>query len=199
MTLHHIAQTCTRRREPHREVALCRQEGSAYIITLMVMFALTVIGLGLSLVSQTELLVGSQERTIQRNFYAADSGLGAALAAVLADGDYRGQTFRFVDTIQINGSNAMDVNDMIETTAFVPILDAPCNLCQINQDADFFEINHAVTARATRTGSDIGTGGGANDVPIARKDVTVMLEMQPWGKTTNQYAVAASDISKIKF
>ncbi|MEM9406166.1 MAG: pilus assembly PilX N-terminal domain-containing protein, partial [Acidobacteriota bacterium] len=61
-----------------------REEGSAYIITLMVMFALTVIGLGLSLVSQTELLVGSQERSIQRNFYAADSGLNAALAAVLA-------------------------------------------------------------------------------------------------------------------
>ena len=58
------------------------EEGSAYIITLMVMFALTVIGLGLSLVSQTEMLVGSQERTIQRNFYAADSGLSTALANV---------------------------------------------------------------------------------------------------------------------
>ena len=176
-----------------------REEGSAYIVTLMVMFALTVIGLGLSLVSQTELLVGSQERVIQRNFYAADSGLNAALAAVLADGDYRQQTLSFVDTIQVSGSNAADVNDRIETTPFVPILDAPCNLCQINQDSDFFEINHAVTARATRTSSDVGAGGGANDIPLARKDVTVMLEMQPWGKTTNQYAVAANQVSKIKF
>lgn len=175
------------------------EEGSAYIITLMVMFSLTVIGLGLSLVSQTEMLVGSQERTIQRNFYAADSGLSTALANVISQGDYRAQTIRFVDTIQVQGSNAFDVNDQIETTPFVPILDAPCNLCQINQDSDFFEINHAVTAQATRTGSDIGAGGGANDIPLARKDVTVMLELQPWGKTTNQYAVAASQVSKIKF
>ena len=175
------------------------EEGSAYIITLMVMFALTVIGLGLSLVSQTELLVGSQERSIQRNFYAADSGLNAALAAVLADGDYREQTLSFVDTVQVQGTDALDVNDRTEPTPFVPILDAPCNLCQINQDSDFFEINHAVTARATRTSSAVGAGGGANDIPLARKDVTVMLEMQPWGKTTNQYAVAANQVSKIKF
>ena len=176
------------------------EEGSAYIITLMVMFALTVIGLGLSLVSQTELLVGSQERSIQRNFYAADSGLNAALAAVLADGDYREQTLSFVDTVQVQGTDALDVNDRIETTPFVPILDAPCNLCQINQDSDFFEINHAVTAQRDpdRLG-DVGAGGGANDIPLARKDVTVMLELQPWGKTTNQYAVAASQVSKIKF
>ena len=176
-----------------------REEGSAYIITLMVMFALTVIGLGLSLVSQTEMLVGSQERQIQRNFYAADSGLSAALAAVLSQGDYRSQTFRFVDTRQVNGTNSHDINDQVETTPFVPILDAPCNLCQINQDSDFFEINHAVTAQATRTSSDVGAGGGANDIPLARKEVTVMLEMQPWSKTTNQYAVAASQVSKIKF
>ena len=175
------------------------EEGSAYIITLMVMFALTVVGLGLSLVSQTELLVGSQERTIQRNFYAADSGLGTALAAVMSQGDYRGRTFQFVDTVQIQGNNVMDMNDLVVTTPFVPILDAPCNLCQINQDSDFFEINHAVTARATRTASDVGTGGTATDVPLARKDVTVMLELQPWAKTTNQYAIDAAQIAKIKF
>ena len=175
------------------------EEGSAYIITLMVMFSLTVIGLGLSLVSQTELLVGSQERTIQRNFYAADSGLGSALAAVMAEGDYRSQTFRFVDTVQIQGSNVMDVNDEVVTTPFVPILDAPCNLCQINQDSDYFEINHAVSARATRNASDVGAGGGANDVPLARKDVTVMLELQPWAKTINQYAVDSTQAAQIKF
>lgn len=176
-----------------------REEGSAYIITLMVMFALTVIGLGLSLVSQTEMIVASQERSIQRNFYAADSGLSAALANVLAQGEYREQTIRFVDTVQMQGSNVMDMNDQIETTPFVPILDAPCNLCQINQDNDYFEINHAVTAQATRTASDVGAGGGAADVPLARKEVTVMLEMQPWGKTGNQYAVDANQVAKIKF
>ncbi len=185
----------------HPVTTRAREEGSAYIITLMVMFTLTVIGLGLSLVTQTEMLVGSQERTIQRNFYAADSGLNTALMAMLSEGDYRSKTFRFVDTIQPYGTstNMMDMNDVVVTTPFIPIHDYTCNLCPINQGSEFYSINHAVSVRATRTGSDVGAGGGAADVPLARKDLTVMLEIQPRKQVTSQGDFTPAQASQIKF
>jgi len=42
--------------------------------------SLTILALSLALVTQTEVQVGSNERTVTRTFYAADSGLGIAAA-----------------------------------------------------------------------------------------------------------------------
>ena len=55
------------------------QEGSAYLIALMALFLLTILGITVSLVTQTEILASSQERIIERTFYAAESGLEASI------------------------------------------------------------------------------------------------------------------------
>ena len=64
------------------------ERGSAYLITLMVLFVLTTLGLSLSVVTQTEILAGAQERVLERTFYAAESGLELSVARALAEGDF---------------------------------------------------------------------------------------------------------------
>jgi type II secretory pathway component PulK len=64
------------------------QEGSAYIIALMVLFLLTILGISVSLVTQTEILAGGQERIIERTFYAAESGIEVSIARALGQGEF---------------------------------------------------------------------------------------------------------------
>jgi Tfp pilus assembly protein PilX len=56
------------------------EAGSAYIITLLALVVLTILALALSLVTQTEVKIGSNERIVNRTFYAADTGLQIGIA-----------------------------------------------------------------------------------------------------------------------
>ena len=149
------------------------EEGSAYIVALLVLFVLTAVGLSVSFVSQTELIVGSQERTIQRTFYAADAGLDMATSGALNRGDYEAQRLDLSDP----SGSAANLIDRIETSVVAPILETPCNLCQINQDADYYRISHAVTARASRMGRSANPG---EEVPLSVKEVSAVIDFQPW-------------------
>ncbi len=59
------------------------EDGSVFIVALMVLVMLTVIGLSLALVTETEMLIGGNEQVIQETFYAAESGLAVAVTQLL--------------------------------------------------------------------------------------------------------------------
>ena len=51
----------------------------------MVVFILAIIGLSLTVITQTEVMASSSERSSQGVFYAANSGIDVAVAQVLID------------------------------------------------------------------------------------------------------------------
>lgn len=61
--------------------------GNAYLVTVMVMIIVTLLGLSLGAVTQTEMLIGSRERNNQRAFYLAESGLNIAVSQFLLNAD----------------------------------------------------------------------------------------------------------------
>lgn len=167
------------------------EAGSAYIIALLVLVVLTIIGLALTLTTQFELQIGANERVTSRTFYAADSGVSVAVSKALVTHDYDKLTMR------MNGGAALAaLSDQIELTPMLPILEAPCNLCQINQGNDFYAINHAVSSVATRLGMD-----GATPVSLAQQQVTVMVDVQPWQHSPQSMAAALDEdaLQKIHF
>ncbi|HVS62988.1 MAG TPA: pilus assembly PilX N-terminal domain-containing protein [Thermoanaerobaculia bacterium] len=170
------------------------EEGSAYIIALLVLFVLTAMGLSVSFVSQTELIIGSQERTIQRTFFAADAGLQIATAKAL---NRRETSPVSVDIQNPAGLLGADLVDRIETSVFAPIQSAICNLCQINQGSDMYVINHAITSQATR----LGPSAGVEDVPLAVRTVSAMVSFDPWPDTPEVRWVAenTSSLVQIRF
>ena len=185
--------------ENRRQVSAERSQqqlGSAYILTLLVLVVLTILGLSISLITQTEMQVGATERVIQRVFYAADSGLDVATSRALVDGDYASTTFSLDDPDSPAGLN---LRHEIDVSPFFPIQDSPCNLCEINNAGTYSEhsfrrINHAVTSEASRL-------GGAGDAPLARKAASAMIEVQPWREGTEAYAPLndPAEVAKIKF
>jgi hypothetical protein len=160
-----------------RPVATLRERGSAYIVALLALVVLTLIGLSLALISQTEMQIGANERTIQKIFYASDAGIAASVVKALAGFDYRAREYEFADT-DTGVMAALNLRHEVETSPFFPILESPCNLCSINNAGeyggeDYSQINYAVTAHAERV-------GGADDSLLAEKTVSAMVEVQPW-------------------
>jgi Tfp pilus assembly protein PilX len=143
------------------------ETGSAYITALLVLVVLTIIGLGLVLITQIESQIGANEMTINRTLYAADSGIAVGLAKVLTSKDTT------PTGIYLNVQQVPSIRDEVAVSGFLPIADAPCNLCQINQGAEFLTVNHLVGSTATRRAP------GA-DVPIAQRQVNMMVAIQPW-------------------
>lgn len=176
---------------PHMSCRPCRPDeaGSAYLIVLLALVVLTILGLALALMTQSEMQLGANERLVQRVFYAADSGIGEATARVLVTHDHEPKTLLLKDPGSLAG---LTLGNRVEVSRFLPILDGPCDLCQINQGSDFSKINHAVTATATRTGAS----GADPEVALARKTLAVMIEIQPWQLSIP--AVNADDLSELE-
>ncbi len=59
------------------------EQGSVFIIALMVLVMLTVIGLSLALVTETEMLIGGNEQVINETFFAAETGLAVAVTQLM--------------------------------------------------------------------------------------------------------------------
>ena len=166
--------------------ARARQGGSAYIIALLVLVVLTALGLTLSLVTQTEMQIGANERVVQRHFYAADSGDGSSTARALVEAEYGAQIYT------IPGSGPLQLDSKVDASPFYPILRAPCNLCEINDpgmygEKSYFKVNHGLTSTA---GSSTGS-----------KTISQMVELQPHEDVPESHLAIQdpAQLARIKF
>jgi Tfp pilus assembly protein PilX len=150
------------------------QRGSAYLIALMALALLTILGIAVSLVTQTEILSASQERIIERTFYAAESGLEASTARALGEGDF-GPVEHVASRSELEQGNLMRVQERVRSSPFFCMGDAPCNLCSINQGAQYVRRNYMVAVNATRS----AVGGDGTEVPLGRKSLTAQVDVEP--------------------
>ena len=73
--------------------ALRNQDGSVFIMVILATLVLTFLGLSLAFVTDTEMELGSNLQLIDRSYVAAESGLSAALAALMTTSDWTGEQF----------------------------------------------------------------------------------------------------------
>ena len=154
------------------------QRGSVYIITLVVLLVLTVLGLSIALITQSEMQIGFNERLGETMFYAAGSGIEVSTAKALAIPDLQAMRLdQVVPTVLPN----LNVRNRVDVSRFQPIMDSPCDLCQINEGLAYAKLHHQVDATATRIGwQGPATPIPANVSPLAQKRLEVMVSFQPW-------------------
>lgn len=184
------------------------EAGSAYIITLLALVVLTILALSLALVTQTEVQVGSNERTVSRAFYSADSGLGVAVAeALLVNNNPDNPTLPGPRTVILNkvsvgagSSLSTNVADRVTISAFVPIQYVRCDLCQSEEGKQkFWRVNHAVSATSERVA---WTGSGdppANATLLGQKTLSAMFQFEPWPLDPSQVPDDPAVLAQIKF
>jgi hypothetical protein len=166
------------------------EEGSAYTIALLVMVVLTIFGMTLTMMTQTEVQIAANERTTNRTFYAAESGLHASVARVLAENDCAGRAYDFPDDTA-TASTEVELGARVDVTPAIPIKASPCPLCQINQGERYSSSLHFMRATARRM-ADVED---ATDPGMARKDVETYLSMLPRRDDVIQSCLASASSS----
>jgi len=172
-----------------------RESGSAYLLSLLVLVMLSFIGAMVVSITQTEVQIGSNDRSVNRVFYAANSSTSLSVARAMVNADYDSKQYEISDP---DGA-ALNIRHQIDDSPFLPILDAPCNLCQINDAGNYAEdayrkINYAVTTVATRI-------GGPQEVVLARNSQATMVEVQPWKSSVEALVIIdqPDELKKVKF
>jgi Tfp pilus assembly protein PilX len=161
------------------------EAGSAYVAVLLVLVVLTILGLALALITQTEMQIGANERTVNRVFYATDSGIETAKVQVLVSRDFSPHTYVFSDTGAVFASGTVQFGTQVTVSNFAKVQEGPCNLCEINQAGtynarDYAKTTYYVESSAQRFGTP---DGGNTRQPVAQKLISAMFELQPFDKT----------------
>ncbi len=165
------------------------QAGSAYVITLLALVVLTILALSLALVTQTEVQVGSNERTVNRAFYSADSGLGIAVAEALVNSSgpqsptHPGSTVVVLNKTSIGGDGPASAHtaDRVTISSFVPIQYVRCDWCPANEGTQkFWRVSHAVSATAERIAWSGSDDPPADAMLLGQKTLSAMFQFEPW-------------------
>jgi len=182
------------RRTPHPAA----EAGSSYLLVLLVMLILSVIALALLFVTTIEMRIGANERSLQRTFAAAESGIGIAAARMLVTNDYSEGTFRI--NTDVDGLSPEWRDPAVEVAPLLPLIEAPCRLCQINgagtYGAGTYSRAHvAATARGRRAGPA---------ATVAERLLSATLDVQPIQVPSNAYypisELSPSELAdKVKF
>lgn len=159
------------------------ERGSAFVVALLVLVVLTVVGLALTLMTQTEVRIGANEREANRTFYASDSGIQVSTGATLWTAN-TSQTLQILlnTTVQDNPASTSPTTfyDQVVVTPLYAIHTQPCNLCQVNQNQQvkYAYTTHVVNVTTNRTGSN-GPAASPTTQVFAQKVVASMIGLQP--------------------
>jgi len=150
------------------------EEGSAYLVVLVLLVVLTMIGLSLSVITQTEVLIGGAEKQSTRQLYSAASGVQLASVYELVARDSAKRSMKLGERTENLLGAPVTIGDRVCTTPYLQIHTAVCNLCLMNQDNEYFAVQNAVSSSALRHGNDdIG----------ARRTVGAVVAFEPWQRS----------------
>ena len=145
------------------------ERGSAYLFALLVLVLLTIIGLSLALVTQTEVQIGAAEKSATRVLYAGDTGVRIQLAAAKTTNEAR-ETRYVLDTKTVGGAT---LTETVDVSAFLPMYLGPCALCTVNKGSE--DTKYAVNFVTNGQGRRLSAAGE----PQATKLISYMFFTQP--------------------
>jgi hypothetical protein len=175
------------------------EHGGAFIAVLLALVVLSILGLSLALVTQSEVQIAVNELGAQRTFYGSDSGVHLAIARVLTvSSSVDNATVTAVTpmsfvlpevrhVVQPGGSGPLATMTVpfaqrVEVTPFVPIRGTYCDMCPAAYgEVQLMNVNHAVVATADRVGWTEADGTPVEDaISEAHKQLFLMIGLQPW-------------------
>ena len=156
------------------------EQGSAYVVVLLVLLLLTIFGLGLSLVTQTEMAIGTNQRDAIRTFYAAESGI-AVTTAWMWEGNHEPHSFE----VYRRQVGAQFLRDVVDTTrVFSRSIDFSdlSNVAIFANEDPIVRHNYAFDTTARR----VVTRGTVDERQISQKRTQLMVEMDPWNTSARR-------------
>lgn len=193
------------------------QRGSAFILALIVIMLLTILGLSLAVVTETEMQLGSTERTIDRQHFAAESGLWAKVAGLILTNEWKKDSLAIVETPDGTDVSGKHIGYAVESSYAKTVVEG-CPLwtdCAEDKQSNEFKSSFVlVSSTAQRVGFPMGwaspfegriggkrafrhTYAGVNDVIVLGQSTVAMgffVSPLKWQPDLND-AVAGDDAS----
>jgi len=190
-----LPATCSRSRRR-------RERGSAFIVALLVLVVMTIAGLALTLMTQTEVRIGANEREANRTFYASDSGINVSSARTLYGGKYT-QTLTILlnATQQDTGASTappLTFADQITVTPLYAMYSGSADKTSKNQNQQtpYSAVTHIVNVTTVRVGQL--TGSHPYTQNMAQRIVVSMIELQPWA-TANAFPYHPQTVTGLRY
>ena len=155
------------------------ERGTILILVLLILLAVTLLGMGLVALTETEMRLGGMEQTEVSTFYAAEAGASVANARVL-DGAFAPTTLVMKDP----APRAVEIGYSLELSRAVALTVNPCDFCAVNEDesAWAYKVIYLVNSTGARRdwhSIDPDATELADGVLQARSRVSVTYEVQP--------------------
>jgi hypothetical protein len=169
------------------------ERGSAFVVALLVLLVLTIAGLALTLMTQTEMRIGANERETNRTFYAADSGINVSTGRTL----WLGASQQQIPPILLN-TTQQDKNlssappltfaDQVTVTPLWQLHTDAINKTSTNQNQQtkYVKATYLVNATATRVGQN-GPTASPYTQTMAQRVVAAMIAIQPSTESLNYH------------
>lgn len=150
------------------------ERGSAYLFALLALLVLTVIGLSLVVVTQTEVQIGGAEKSANRVLFGADAGLriqfGMARNALAKD----------TVTLDTGAADGSPLLERVDMSPFSVLYSGPCALCSLNLGEErYWAVNYVVNAESRRLRNDLPEDEACLEPPQAQKLLSSMYFIQP--------------------
>lgn len=97
------------------------RRGSAFIMAMIALAVLTVVGLSLTMVTQTENTLGETEKVINEQFYAAESGTTTQIATLLATNGLEGINLVVPSVMQTRSQANLQIGYDVASSGLAPI------------------------------------------------------------------------------
>ena len=166
------------------EIRRRSESGSAYLATLLVLVVLTILGLSLAVITQTEVLIGGSEKQAARQLFSANSGVAIATGLEIVTSASQAHQLRLAERTEDVLGQDTAISDDICTSPFFQLSSGVCNLCMLNQDAEYAAVQYGVTATALRRG-DAALG--------AKKSLGAVIALEPWKKSITGGQMASEE------
>lgn len=131
------------------------ERGSAFILALIVIMLLTILGLSLAVVTETEMQLGGTEKTIDRQHFAAESGLWAKVAGLILTNEWKRDSLAIVETPDGQDISGKHLGYAVETSYAKTVVEG-CPLwtdCAEDQQSNEFKSSFVlVSSTAQRVG-----------------------------------------------
>lgn len=129
------------------------------LFALLGLVFLTVIGLSLAVVTETEMIIGNNEQIAQETFFAAETGVAAAVSQLLVENNISNKYFALeakdgadadgLDRVRTIGANKLGYS--VDFTNVYPVAQGPAAYTQANEgDGGMKSMFFVTTVRARR-------------------------------------------------
>ncbi len=150
------------------------EAGSAYLATLLVLVVLTILGLSLAVITQTEVLIGGSEKQATRQLFSANAGVEMAMVYAFVSRNPTSHQLKLAERTENLFGQATVIGDEICTSDYSTISSNVCDLCALNQDSEYAAMQSGVTVVALRA------GGSAL---ASRKTLGAVITLEPVPKS----------------